>query len=244
MMHGMDPKGFYDTRMLQKLGADYEHARWHSSPTQEAQYGMMRTLLDTRVAQYLKGAERILEIGPGPGTWTKRLMHALPRGSFTLLDISSEMLSRARATLGDSAEFIEKDFSEYSAERAFDAFFSSRAIEYMPDKVRVVESIARLLAPKGRGVVITKMPKPLFDRVARRKLSNLHRGQIAPRELLAHLHKAGLRVDSVRIATATIPLLRSAFVNRVAFTLLSRLPFIVPFSFFAESYAVFFRKPL
>lgn len=238
----MDPKRFYNQDMPSKQGADYEAARWHASPILEAQFGAMRDTVRRLAVPAFTGAGSLLEVGPGPGTWTKELLNALPAVSITAVDISSEMLERARAHLapyGDRVKYVEHDFTTYRAEHSFDAFFSSRAIEYMPDKALAARSIASLLRARGVGVLVTKTPKPFFNRIRGRVLSPLHQGQVSPKELTRILEEAGLMVERITIATVTIPGLRSAFLNRMLYRALKYLPFI---SLFSESYAIRFRK--
>lgn len=236
----MDPKRFYNEQMPQKLGSDYEHARWHSNPFQKAQYGMMREVMRNLALPQAEGARSILEVGPGPGTWTRFFLESNPDARYTLVDISAEMLARAQANLpnGFSISFVESDFLAFAPAEPFDIVFSSRAIEYMPDKVAVAKKIASLLAPSGKAILITKMPKKFFDSVLGRKSSDLHQGQITPQELAKLLRAVGLRVAQIRIATATVPGLKSAFLNRLAFRLLSHIPLIAPLTFFAESYVI------
>ena len=236
----MDPKRFYNEEMPQKLGEDYERARWHSNAFQESQYGMMRDVMRRVVLPRVSGAGTVLEVGPGQGTWTRFLFEASPTARYTLVDISAEMLARAQANLphGFPVSFIESDFLAFNPPERFDALLSSRAIEYMPDKAAVAAKIASLLAPGGRAILITKMPKRFFDSLSGRKLSELHQGQIAPSALARFLTDAGLRVSEVRMATATVPGFKSAFLNRLAFSLLSRLPLTPLTAPFAESYAV------
>lgn len=240
-----NPKEFYDKVMPGKLGEDYERARWRATPLQSAQYEMTAQTIRQHILPVLTNATRILEIGPGPGTWTKILLEANPKAAFTLVDISATMLARAKAELAHNANvaFVESDLLNFSASEKFDGFFSSRAIEYMPDKAATSGTIAALLSSGAYGAIITKMPKPLFDHLRGRKSGVLHQSQIAPFALSKLLHSAGLRVKRVRMATATVPGVGSALLNRIAFQMLHRLPLVFPFTLFAESYCVVFEKP-
>ncbi|MBI3573835.1 class I SAM-dependent methyltransferase [Candidatus Kaiserbacteria bacterium] len=240
-----DPKKFYNERMPHKLGADYEHARWHANAFQEAQYAMMQEVMRSSVIPLAKDARRILEVGPGSGTWTKFLLKANETAEYTLLDISAEMLSRAQASLPHSSpvSYVENDFLAYESAEKFDLIFSSRALEYIPDKPAAVRKIASLLLPNGTAVIITKMPKPFFEKVSGRKTPDLHTGQIAPPGLIRLFQENGLRLRLVRIATATLPGFKSPFLNRITHQLLSGLPLIAPFRIFAESYIIVASKP-
>lgn len=240
-----DPKYFYNEEAPHKLGSDYEFARWRSSALLVEQHRMMVNVLSQVVAPCMRGASRVLELGPGPGTWTKFLLKANPTATYTLVDISHKMLSLARTSLaptGKEIGFVESDFLEFQVSQSYDFFFSSRAIEYIEDKTAAVKKIATLLAPGASGVIITKMPKPLFDRI-RGRTRALHGAQVFPQTLVDMLEQTGLIVDSVRLATATVPVLGSARANFWAYRLFKNLTFILPVKLFAESYLVVFRKP-
>lgn len=241
----MDPKTFYNETMPQKLGGDYEVARWAVNPLLRAQYRMLADVVHRQVFPLVAPAARVLETGPGPGTWTKLLLEANPSAQYTLVDISHEMLSQAREGLSDRANitFVESDFLAYESPDPYDFFFSSRAIEYMPDKAAAARKIASLLAPGATGAVITKMPKAFFDRM-RGRISVLHVGQIAPGDLVLLLERAGFIVERVRVATATFPGIGSAMLNSFVYRILKHVSLFFPLSLFAESYLVTFRKPV
>ena len=240
-----DPKAFYDTVMPKKLGDDYEAARWKKNAMQAAQYDMTAETVRLYVLPATQSAARILEVGPGPGTWTKLLLGANPEAQYTLVDISKEMLGQAREALADRSDitFVESDFLAFESSQPFDFFFSSRAIEYMHDKAAVASKIASLLARGARGAVVTKTPKPLFNRLRGRGIADLHKGQIAPRELTNLLQAAGLEIVGIYTATATVPIIGSAFLNRILFRMIGRLPLFYPLTLLAESYCVIFKKP-
>ena len=239
-----DPRGFYNETMPQKTGGEYEHARWHANQILDAQYKMMVDALRRSVTRNVRGARNVLEVGPGPGTWTKLLLVKNDTAAYTLVDISHEMLAKAKNNLTDYANitFIESDFLAYEASRPHDFFFSSRAIEYMPDKMKVCGKIASLLLPGSFGALVTKMPKPLFDKVRGRAVSSLHSAQIGPAALTRLLRENGFQIERVRIATATVPLFGSVWLNKIAYHCLKHLPLFSPLSLFAESYVVTFRK--
>jgi ubiquinone/menaquinone biosynthesis C-methylase UbiE len=242
-MNHPDPKTFYNEKMPGKLGTDYEEARWHSNDFLEAQYEMMLEAMRDSVLPHMYGKKRILEVGPGQGTWTKLLLKAAPNANFTLVDISAEMLSRAKNNLpsGHTISFLESDFLAFS-QGTYDFFFSSRAIEYMPNKAGAVAKIGNLLEKGGIAVVITKMPKPFLTKLSGREVSSLHSGQIFPQELIRLFQSNGFRLKRLRLATATLPGFNSAILNRVVYKILSKIPLLSPLSLFAESYIVVFEK--
>ena len=229
-----------------KYGSDYEHTRWRANPLLSAQYRMMTDVLNRLVVPIVRRASHVLEVGPGPGTWTKHLLEANFAAHYTLVDISREMLAQAREGLAGRTNitFVEGDLIVFESSEPFDFFFSSRAIEYMSDKRAAVEKIASLLRRVSHGAIITKMPKPFFDQVRGRKVATLHTGQTAPCDLAPILEHSGLIVEKIRIATATLPGFGSARANSWVYMLLKHLPLFFPFTLFAESYLITFRKPV
>jgi len=91
---------------------------------------------------------------------------------------------------------------------------------------------------------VTKMPKPFFDFLKRRKNAELHRSQINPAAFKAHLCRSNLTPLKTRLATATFPGIPFAPLNQLLFVLLSPLPLVSPLTLFAESYAISFEKKL
>lgn len=240
-----NPKEFYDEVMPGKLGESYEDARWKKNALLSAQYEMAAEAIRRYILPETKRVAHILEVGPGPGTWTKLLLGANSEAQYTLVDISEKMLGQAREALASRANitFVESDFLAFESPQLFDFFFSSRAIEYMPDKAAVASKISSLLTRGARGAVVTKTPKPLFNRLRSRGVADLHKGQIAPRELVKLLQSAGLEVIGVYTATTTVPIISSAFLNRALFRMIRRLPLFYPLTLLTESYCVIFKKP-
>lgn len=244
--HKPNPKEFYNSVMSSKLGENYEATRWKKTPLLAAQYRMMTDVLNRLIIPNVRQVRRVLEVGPGPGTWTKLLFEANPAAQYTLVDISREMLAQAREALAGRANvaFVESDLLAFESPQPFDFFFSSRAIEYMPDKHAAMRKIASLLAPGAFGAIITKMPKPFFDRLRGRPFRALHGAQIDPAALARLLDGNGLVVEKINIATATMPFIGSAAFNEFAYRFLKHFLLFFPFTLFAESYLVTFRKPL
>lgn len=240
----LDPKTFYNNTMPGKQGEDYEHARWHATPLLKAQYYMMLETLERFVLPLARSASSVLEVGPGPGTWTKQLLRVNTTAQYTLLDISREMLDRARKALKDysSITYVEEDLTAYAPNRSYDFFFSSRALEYMPDKKAALRVIAQSLSTGAYGAIVTKMPKEFFYKLRGRAVPEFHRGQISPQDLANIMRDAGLTVETVRVATATVPGLRSPLLNRLVHAVLLLFPLVPPLTVFAESYVVVFKK--
>lgn len=224
----------------------YEARRWAANPRVVEQRRATAAFIERVVVPYAARSARIMELGPGPGTWTRRLASANTHAQLILLDISSGMLERARAAASEvsSVGIREGEFLSVAVMKGeTDLFFSSRALEYVVDKDAAARKIMRILAAGGTGCVITKMPKTFVNRVMRRRTKPLHRHQVRPRDLQARLREAGATQVRLYPVTFAMPFLRSAAADRLARLLLARLPLNPLSAFLAESYAVTFRKP-
>jgi SAM-dependent methyltransferase len=246
MMENEAAKEFYNTVMPEKFGDDYEYTRWFKDSIRRAGYAQTKSAIERHVLSR-EGLEptRILELGPGAGTWTRFLIERFPDTYIDLLDISSEMLARSRSTLGvnDKLNFIEADILKWTPEGTYDFFFSSRVLEYISDKRAFAKKVFESLAPGSNAFLITKMPHYERERFLGRKTSDFHHGQIAPVALKDTLHEAGFIDVDLFPVTVSVPLLRSAILNRLFGAILARWK-LGPFGmFFTESYCVLFRKP-
>lgn len=136
-----------------RTAPDYLERRWFHSRATRWDYRMTkRTLLDELRPT---ARERLLEIGCGPGTWTREV--AARSREVVAVDISENMIAEAhKFTQGLPVNFIHSDFLAAEPEGAFDKIYSARAIEYIRDRDLLAKKIASLLAPGGTVVLITK----------------------------------------------------------------------------------------
>jgi len=193
---------------------DYEFKRWFS---QRGQWEHYRALYET-LAFHLEGVRftRCLEVGPGPGTWTRMLLQRAPEARFTLVDLSGEMLAEARRALGErrNISYVQADYLDARLRPGYDFFFSSRAVEYMTDKRRFAERTFTLLKPGGRGLVVTKNPLLLTRRIepfVGRRPSEVHCGRIAPQALMEHFRDVGFSEVRAYPCTLNFPPGRKSF---------------------------------
>jgi arsenite methyltransferase len=104
----------------------------------------------------LEPGERVLDVGSGAGT--DSLIAALqvgPEGSVTGIDMTSEMIEKARrgaAERGlDNVTFVSGEAEDLPfGDASFDVVISNGVIDLIPDKDAVFGSIYRVLAPGGR----------------------------------------------------------------------------------------------
>lgn len=235
----------YNTSVADKTEGDYEYKRWFSSAVAQAGFDMTRRMILRHAFPNTATPERYLELGPGPGTWTKLFLKRYgDQTRYDLVDISREMLALARENLvaHTTVQFFESDFLDFEPDAQYDFFFSSRAIEYFPDKNALVKKVLAHLKKGGEGFMITKTPKYALNKMLGRKTSDFHSGQVDPYVLVQMLRENG--GDDIRLypVTFSFPLFRSATLNRMLFFLLSPFPLNLISQFFSESYCVKFRK--
>jgi ubiquinone/menaquinone biosynthesis C-methylase UbiE len=125
----------------------------------------------------LTGAERVLEIGPGPGFFSVEIARRLTNGRLDLFDLQPEMLDKARLQL-ERAGFRDAGFTagEASAgfpfpDNSFDVAYLAAVIGEVPDQRACVGSLGRVLKPGGRLVFAEMFPDP--DRLSVRELRDL-----------------------------------------------------------------------
>jgi SAM-dependent methyltransferase len=104
----------------------------------------------------LAPGEHVLDIGCGAGTDTLVAAQMVaPAGRVTGIDMTPEMLSRARAAAAamgaTNVDFVEGDVEQlpFPAE-SFDVAISNGVIDLIPDKDAVFAEIFRVLRPGGR----------------------------------------------------------------------------------------------
>jgi SAM-dependent methyltransferase len=122
----------------------------------------------------LKPGETVLDLGSGPGLDALlAARHVGPTGRVIGVDMTPEMLARARATAA-RAGAAQVDFREGRLEslpvddRSVDAVTSNCVINLVPDKAAVFREVARVLKPGGRVVVSDiVLERPLPEAVAK-----------------------------------------------------------------------------
>ena len=222
----------------------YEEQRWTSSPVAKSGYILTKEAIEKRVLPHLSEIKEYLEIGPGPGTWTRILLPALSDARIHLVDISRTMLDSAKKNLPPDSryEFTESDFLAFTPERKYDILFSSRALEYFPDKDPVVATISQSLRRGGRAYLITKMPHYTRMKMLGKDPSPFHSQQISPRALSEIFQRNEMIVLSVYPVYVVFPALHLSWLN----LLLTRFLRIFPWNFLtaslAESYLITAEK--
>lgn len=93
---------------------------------------------------------RVLDAGCGPGLYAKELVD---RGADVVaVDVTPQMIERARATVGERATFHVADLSQplsFAADRAFEGIVSALVLDYIDDWEPVFAEFFRVLEPGG-----------------------------------------------------------------------------------------------
>jgi len=148
----------YNTGVSGNYDNDYEFNRWNIRSRNRAEYAMTYEA----IKNHLQSVEfsTCLEVGPGPGTWTRLAYRVNPKANFDLVDISEAMKEQFELemrTLPNVHYFVD-DIMTYSETKQYKLFFSSRAIEYFDDKEAFMSKLGRLIVSSGNGVIVTKNP--------------------------------------------------------------------------------------
>ena len=104
----------------------------------------------------LAPGERVLDLGSGAGMDSLVAAQMVgPRGSVTGIDMTPEMLAKARSAASEmgasNVEFVEGEVESLPFEdETFDVVISNGVIDLIPDKDTVFSEINRVLGPGGR----------------------------------------------------------------------------------------------
>jgi len=124
----------------------------------------------------------VLDVGCGIGGTSRYIAKRFPEASVTGITISPEQQKRATALAAErnvpNAKFELCDALDMKYEdNSFDLVWACESGEHMPDKVKYVEEMARVLKPGGRIVVATwcqREEEPAFTPAERKTLDYLY----------------------------------------------------------------------
>lgn len=187
-------RSFYNAKAKDISDKGYEYARWFSTKEKRRQYKFTTISL----LHHFKDIDfkNCLEIGCGPGTWTKLLIKKYPNSRFTCLDISKEMIKQFKRNVKSKKvkiivnNFLDHDFKN----KKYDLIFCSRAIEYIPDKRKIISKFYRLMNENGKGIIVTSPPHPIILNIKKafgKKIDREHTQRISVKRLNELLEKAG-----------------------------------------------------
>jgi trans-aconitate 2-methyltransferase len=103
----------------------------------------------------LARAERVIDLGCGPGNSTELLVARYPDAEVIGLDSSPDMLAQARGRLPECA-FIQADLTSWTPPERTDLLFANASFQWLPDHEAVLRRLLQAL-PDG-GVLAVQMP--------------------------------------------------------------------------------------
>lgn len=99
---------------------------------------------------------RIVDLGCGTGTVTRRLAARWPAATVQGLDSSAEMLAEARST-PSPIDWRRADIATWAPEQPVDVLFSNAALHWLDDHEHLLPRLFAALAPGG--VLAVQMPR-------------------------------------------------------------------------------------
>lgn len=125
---------------------------------------LVRWVEGARVRKLLKElkageSDRVLEVGVGAGN----ILEKVESKHRTGLDLSSFLLSRARARLGSQVQLIEgnaEELTKHFATHSFDRVYSSEVLEHVQHPDRLLKGIAAVL--DDNGIAVVSVPNESF----------------------------------------------------------------------------------
>ncbi|SFX67118.1 methyltransferase domain-containing protein [Marinospirillum alkaliphilum] len=111
-------------------------------------------------------AQRVLDLGCGPGHWTRQLEEAYPQAQVLGVDLSQQMLREARSVTANrsSIGWLQADAAALPLPSAtFDLVFSSLMLQWCTDPCRVLQEMRHVLQPGGTACIATLLPGSLQE---------------------------------------------------------------------------------
>jgi trans-aconitate 2-methyltransferase len=112
------------------------------------------------LAQVAGGAERVVDLGCGPGNSTEVLVQRFPHAEAIGVDSSEDMLAKARQRL-PAVRFEKGDVAEWRPDAAPNIIFANALMQWVPNHIAVMARLLDGLAPGGRLAV--QMPDNLDE---------------------------------------------------------------------------------
>jgi len=100
---------------------------------------------------------KILEIGCGTGIFSKKILKRFPNSKVDLLDISSNMLDKAKEKLGEEERinYILDDIESHVKEEKYDIIFSNATFQWIEDQENLFRHLHSILEYGGKIVFST-----------------------------------------------------------------------------------------
>lgn len=141
------------------------HAFSRAAPRYARLAGAQRAMGEHLWSRLPDRAQRILDLGCGPGHWSVRLAGRYHKGGRVIgLDLAPGMLEEAHQRHGHRAHWLCADAAALPLPDAgLDLVFSNLALQWCPDLEAVLAELHRVLRPGGRALINTLMPGTLAE---------------------------------------------------------------------------------
>jgi ubiquinone/menaquinone biosynthesis C-methylase UbiE len=151
--------------------ADTGHYLHGFSSTEEERLRKQARFLEHQIYSHLdlSSVSRLLEVGCGVGAQSEILLRRYPDLNLTGIDYSDEQIRQASAYLSalpfakNRYQLKQADATDmpFSSQQEFDGAFICWLLEHIPDPLRVIAEVRRVLKP-GSPVVITEVLNSSF----------------------------------------------------------------------------------
>lgn len=131
---------------------DRHASGWDEAEVQDIGFRLARVVRLSKA----QTADRILDVGSGTGVLIPHVLEVIgPEGSIVAVDISSEMISVARAKgFPANVEFLLADIQDTGLpDSSFDRVICNAAFPHFTDKTKALLEMLRMLKPGGTLVI-------------------------------------------------------------------------------------------
>jgi ubiquinone/menaquinone biosynthesis C-methylase UbiE len=153
--------------VFDEAAAYYQNLRWFKTRLTRLEYAQTEAALLAELQPRADG--RYLEIGCGPGTWTKPVAERAKE--VVALDISANMLEQARNYIGTAGHvtFVHGDAAQYQPEGKLSGLFSFRVLEYVKGWQEALTRASAHVESGGRVTICTKTPFSVYRGTGRER---------------------------------------------------------------------------
>ncbi len=136
--------------LFNQAAQNYDQSRRQLIPWFDDFYGTVLDVIPFEPNQSIQ----VLDLGAGTGLLTALVAEAFPTASLTLIDISAEMLKRAKERFANQAnrfDFQVMDLAQITVDYGYDLIISALAIHHLTDddKQHLFQQIYQTLSPNG-----------------------------------------------------------------------------------------------
>ena len=119
-------------------------------------------VIESRIAlePHIPTGKEILEVGCGNGYLSALILEKNNR--LTAIDISANAIGACRKKFKNAGEFIQANILDFNPEKRFDFVFLNEVLDQIPEDLRALCAVHRLLKPDGLLVLTTPVSKNRF----------------------------------------------------------------------------------